>query len=53
MDMNKMAIEALERLKEVETGTVKVVPLIDLLMPLLEKMSDEELEQLYEELKTE
>jgi hypothetical protein len=42
---------ALKRREELETGRVKAVPLIDLLMPLLENMSDEELEELYKELK--
>ena len=40
---------ALERQEEIETGRVEAVPLIDLLIPLLESMDDEELEALYQD----
>jgi hypothetical protein len=42
---------ACNQLKEIETGKVKAVPLIDLIMPLIENMSEEELRDLYKELK--
>ena len=40
---------ALKRQEEIETGKVEAVPLIDLLIPLLESMDDEELEALYQD----
>jgi hypothetical protein len=49
--MEKHIDIAIKRREEIVTGNVEPVPLIDLLLPLLENMSDEELEELYKDLK--